>query len=65
MRAEGCIVWSEVVRYQSSTQLKSLRTRSSRDRYHDRSIAMDQEPLVIEQIEAGRKFIGELDKYLP
>jgi hypothetical protein len=27
--------------------------------------AMDQEPLVIEQIEAGRKFIDELDKHLP
>ena len=26
---------------------------------------MDQEPLVIEQIEAGKRFIEELDKHLP
>ena len=26
---------------------------------------MDQEPLVIEQIEAGKNFIAELDKYVP
>ncbi len=26
---------------------------------------MDQEPLVIEQIEAGRKFIDELEKHVP
>jgi hypothetical protein len=26
---------------------------------------MDQEPLVIEQIEAGRKFIEEFDKHVP
>jgi hypothetical protein len=26
---------------------------------------MDQEPLVNEQIEAGRKFIDEFDKYIP
>ena len=26
---------------------------------------MDQEPLVIEKIEAGKKFIDEFDKYVP
>jgi hypothetical protein len=26
---------------------------------------MDQEPLVIEQIEAGKRFIDEFDKYVP
>jgi hypothetical protein len=26
---------------------------------------MDQEPLVIEQIEAGKKFLEEFDKYIP
>ncbi len=38
---------------------------SGRHADDERGAAMDQEPLVIEKIEAGRKFIDELDKHVP
>jgi hypothetical protein len=33
--------------------------------HRERGATMDQEPLVIEQIEAGRKFLEEFDKHIP
>ncbi len=41
------------------------KTLSSGHGHRERNAAIDQEPLVIEQIEAGKKFIEEFDKHNP